>query len=75
MRLRPEATESIEWTDEDMRAATLLAPAPSIVVAGCGCGRRYNGEEWRALPNPRQWLELGLEIRDCACGSTISVET
>lgn len=54
-------------------------------VARCGCGRSYSKREWLALvfrglqdapagDDPVAEPGFTLELRDCACGSTISVE-
>lgn len=48
------------------------------VVKTCGCGRHYGAAEWDALPC-RGLMDDGdddggqLELRDCACGSTIAI--
>lgn len=42
----------------------------------CACGRSYTAEHWSQLANPRVWrLPWGevQQLRQCFCGSTISV--
>ena len=40
------------------------------LVALCSCGRGYTAEEWSTLRYVGEML--GLEMRDCTCGSSIS---
>lgn len=43
----------------------------------CACGRSYDVARWLALPRVGHQPTvrgLGLELRNCACGSTISVD-
>lgn len=46
----------------------------------CGCGRSYSLEAWCRLPHPRSsavWPideHEALEMRDCACRSTLCVQ-
>lgn len=43
----------------------------------CSCGRTYTKEEWEQLPNRQLWeLSWGevLELRDCVCRSTMSIQ-
>lgn len=52
-----------------------MPPIPKVVE--CSCGRSYTQEEWEELPNRNIWrLPWGevLEMRDCWCRSTISVQ-
>jgi hypothetical protein len=47
-------------------------------VKRCACGARYSLASWRRLVR-RGVMQLGedapaLELRDCACGSTIALE-
>ena len=42
----------------------------------CACGRCYSRDEWRTLPlvgHQRYELGLRLELRNCACKSTIAI--
>jgi len=41
------------------------------VFKRCGCGRTHTRAEWLTLPFVG--LSYGLELRNCACGSTIAV--
>lgn len=43
----------------------------ALSIAQCRCGAVYTRAEWQALPSRRPWVELGLEIAECKCGSTI----
>jgi len=48
-----------------------------VFIAECGCGKKYSTEEWLLLPLIGVQKVPGapsLEMRDCFCGSTISVE-
>jgi|GEM_PF-3957197 len=57
-------------------------PAPSPFCVRCACGRSYSLQEWSALelvghqPVPAEHDEpaMLLELRNCRCGSTISVD-
>ncbi|MGH7437354.1 MAG: response regulator [Polyangiaceae bacterium] len=42
------------------------------VVKRCACGREYTRAQWSALPFCGAML--GIELRTCACGSSIAVE-
>ena len=50
------------------------------IVKRCGCGRTYIDRTWRELP--RIGFQVGVrgdrdvpcELRNCSCGSTISLE-
>lgn len=48
-----------------------------LIVRACSCGRSYTRDSWSCLP-PAGILDYGdgrpLELRNCACRSTISVE-
>lgn len=50
-----------------------------VWVKPCGCGRAYGIAAWSALayvgrmPSGEEGVEL--ELRNCVCGSTISIET
>lgn len=49
------------------------APAPSFKV--CGCGISYSRAAWERLPCIG-WMRgrnLAIELRQCACASTIAV--
>ncbi len=45
-------------------------------VKSCGCGRSYDPEEWKGLAKCGVVKDpLGdLEMRNCACGSTLAIE-
>lgn len=51
-------------------AAAAVDPPPAFKQ--CGCGRRYSLAGWRCLPLVGHGL--GLEHRNCLCGSTLAVE-
>lgn len=56
-------------------ASTIPAPPP---VKACKCGRSYDAAEWAALPYVGRMPltdETDCDIRNCACGSSISVES
>lgn len=40
------------------------------------CGTNYDSHGWKSLPSLPDWHieSLILELRNCACGSTIAVE-
>ena len=40
----------------------------------CACGRHYTAEEWKKLQLVGIWKSENLELRNCECGSTISIE-
>ena len=43
----------------------------------CRCGRAFSPADWAALPIVGDWEldeDVRLELRNCPCGSTISVE-
>lgn len=55
-------------------ADTLPAPPP---VKTCKCGRAYDADEWRRLAyvGPQDDGAGGvLELRNCACRSTLGIE-
>lgn len=56
-------------------AATMLPPAAPVVLKQCQCSAVYTHAEWERLPNRRFWVMEGrtLEMRDCRCGSSITV--
>jgi CheY-like chemotaxis protein len=60
-------------------AALMKVTAPAPGSRSCGCGRRYTREAWEGLPlvgridNGRNVGEL-LELRRCACNSTLTWE-
>lgn len=41
---------------------------PTLAVTSCSCGRHYSAASWLALP--LVGYSLGLEYRNCPCGST-----
>lgn len=55
--------------------STLPAP-PLDPVKECACGLSYDRDEWQALRlvGVQHAGALDLELRNCVCGSTISVE-
>ena len=64
MRAYPDATSCrILMLDREMPMKT------------CGCGRHYSAAEWKHLPYiGRQDDDVEhVELRNCACGSTIGV--
>lgn len=54
----------------------MLEPPPVPDFKRCGCGRLYTAEAWQALPYvgvQRLDDEPDLELRNCACGSTLAI--
>lgn len=51
-----------------------------MTVKSCGCGRKYDGAAWAALPfvvdqvTEDETGRYSTEMRNCACNSTIAVE-
>lgn len=53
----------------------------ATTVKRCGCGRLYGEAEWRKLPRAGTMTtpadetgpEETLELRNCACGSTLAI--
>jgi hypothetical protein len=45
-------------------------------VKTCACGRHYTPEQWATLPyvGRSTMAGLDLELRNCRCGSTITVD-
>jgi hypothetical protein len=42
------------------------------IIKVCGCGLSYTQTEWDKLPY--LGIMMGLELRNCTCGSTISIK-
>ena len=62
-----------------MNVGTISPPSERghgpLSIAQCSCcGSVYTRTEWQALDSRRPWPEFDLEIAECSCGSTISVE-
>ncbi len=66
-------------TTDPALADTIPPPPPSATrpLKSCGCGRSFNALEWRDLRLVCFQDDFAgglLELRDCPCGSTISIE-
>jgi hypothetical protein len=60
-----------------VNAATILPPPPARPFKACGCGRTYDVLAWKLLPLCCERWDTGeevLELRHCACHSTLAVE-
>lgn len=60
-----------------MSALATVEPRGSVFVTSCKCGRNYTATGWRLLSLVgEQQCDPGpaLQLRNCACGSTISGE-
>ena len=52
-----------------------------MMLKTCGCGQSHNAHAWESLrlvgrwcfPETEDFPEEHLELRDCTCGSTLSV--
>ena len=72
-----EAQELVEWAEgegHDGWPVEICEPPP--IVAACGCGQKFSRQRWQSL----RWVGVmpdglggGLSLRDCYCGSTISL--
>lgn len=53
-----------------------LTRAREPIVKRCGCGAVHTLAQWRALKLVGEFVDevVELELRNCTCGSTISVE-
>jgi len=56
----------------------MTRPSNALIIAKCACGKSYTIREWERLER-RGDMDSGvkgvrLELRDCACRSTISAE-
>ena len=60
--------EGVQRLYERARARTV---AHSRIVNACPCGKNYTGSQWLDLA--LVWVMDGLELRNCACGSTRAV--
>ncbi len=60
----------------DAATATTMLPPRHGVTKRCGCGRVHDTTDWNTLSNPRIWKleDEWLELRECACGSTLAIE-
>lgn len=43
-----------------------------VVIKVCSCGKEYTEEEWRRLEY--LGISCGLEFRNCACRSTLTIQ-
>ncbi len=60
-----------------MHARTMLPPPDYIIPRQCACGQVHSPIEWRRLEYVGVQDDgdgLALELRNCTCGSTMSVE-
>lgn len=58
------------------KSARYRVPVWGSFPKSCACGRQHSASEWARLPycGEHDDGEIVLELRNCACGSTIAVE-